>query len=486
MNQLDSNPPIVQSLFNFGLGRLWADYDPARWQAVRLVAYAKVLKELDDNAPEVRAAAVYALGCLVKNRSETNEHAATIDQEICDDLCNKCTKDGSVLVRELDESQPCTEDVRDRARSWRLRRERAKKQLAYLENKNFKEPLERTWILAVDPSVQSELFKENGDEPARFESTNRAKPVQLRYHFFVTILNDPDTLPRQKIVVAFVLATLFHNNYRIAQENLTKKGYVNLCTELLSENQAKDCRLLKLWILIGLGRLWADYDPARWQAVRLVAYAKCKEDVEDFTDRALTLVNPTDWAIFIEQAQQQHAHAEFEVFKSVPCDSLLVAARVPSSPTVVSLSMLRKSIYTTDVLMVRRIAAARKVIERFPSSLHCWSQETGRLVCGGNVRVIRVWDAHYERTALDIAIAVKKGAVTALSGELDHNDLIAAGYRDGVVNVHDIRVPAKESLIMSFHDLSSRIVGVAIRVDSKGNAIVAAGDEGGGICVWEP
>ncbi|KAK6048531.1 hypothetical protein COOONC_13964 [Cooperia oncophora] len=59
-----------------------------------------VLKELDDNAPEVRAAAVYALGCLVKNRSETNEHAATIDQEICDDLCNKCTKDGSVLVRE--------------------------------------------------------------------------------------------------------------------------------------------------------------------------------------------------------------------------------------------------------------------------------------------------------------------------------------------------------------------------------------------------
>ncbi|KAJ1351664.1 hypothetical protein KIN20_007776 [Parelaphostrongylus tenuis] len=146
----------------------------------------------------------------------------------------------------------------------------------------------RTWlafiwakILAVDPSVQLELFKENGDEPARFEPANRSKPVQLRYHFFVTILNDPDTLPRQKIVVAFVLATLFHNNYRIAQENLTKKGYVNLCTELLSENQAKDCRLLKLWILIGLGRLWADYDPARWQAVRLVAYAKVLKELDD-------------------------------------------------------------------------------------------------------------------------------------------------------------------------------------------------------------
>ncbi|KAK6027211.1 hypothetical protein OSTOST_06759 [Ostertagia ostertagi] len=39
---------------------------------------------------------------------------------------------------------------------------------------------------------------------------------------------------------------------------------------------------------------------------------------------------------------------------------------------------------------------------------------------------------------------------------------------------------------MSFHNLSSCVVGVAIRVDSKGTAIVAAGDEDGGICVWDP
>lgn len=43
------------------------------------------------------------------------------------------------------------------------------------------------------------------------------------------------------------------------------------------------------------------------------------------------------------------------------------------------------------------------------------------------MRIIRVWDAHYERTAQDIAIGVKKGAVCSLSGELDRNDLIAAG-----------------------------------------------------------
>uniref|UniRef100_A0A8L8JZU0 Raptor_N domain-containing protein n=1 Tax=Heligmosomoides polygyrus TaxID=6339 RepID=A0A8L8JZU0_HELPZ len=584
----------------------------------------------------------------------------------------------------------------------------------------------RTWlafiwakILAVDPSVQSELFKENGDEPARFEST---KPVQLRYHFFVTILNDPDTLPRQKIVVAFVLATLFHNNYRIAQENLTKKGYVNLCTELLTENQAKDCRLLKLWILIGLGRLWADYDPARWQAVRLVAYAKVLKELDDnapevraaavyalgclvknrseTNEHAATVIEKIcddlcnkctkdgsvlvreellialQWYIIdfeqrfakifwdlsetlsiemIEEAQEDHfdlvrylyeilafrqpgrkssvfkkrqrasdavtgieevnrfaifnqfvhrflfkislfgglarkillvfrerakkqlAYLENKNFKeplertwvallrlsldpvekvpfallyraSTPCDTLLVASRVPTSPTVVSFSMLRKSIYTTDgdqIYITRYEKTHNNIAQKFSCNggnpfnsttslivinemsremLLCgsstgivrvwdlsynihsheiedlpqlvtasnplcdqsrfvsfiwrylsWSQDTGRLVCGGNVRIIRVWDAHYERTAQDIAIGVKKGAVCSLSG-----------YRDGVVNVHDIRVPSKESLIMSFHDLSSRVVGVAIRADYNGKAIVAAADGGGGVCVWEP
>lgn len=42
--------------------------------------------------------------------------------------------------------------------------------------------------------------------------------------------------------------------------------------ELLSDNSLCQCRMLRLWLLIGLGRLWADHDPARWQSIRLVAY----------------------------------------------------------------------------------------------------------------------------------------------------------------------------------------------------------------------
>ncbi|CAJ0602293.1 unnamed protein product [Cylicocyclus nassatus] len=74
----------------------------------------------------------------------------------------------------------------------------------------------------------------------------------------------------------------------------------------------------------------------------------CKEEVEDFTDRALTLVNPTDWAIFVEQGQRQQAHHEFEHFRTTSCDAQLVFTRIPRCAASISLSMLRKCIYSTD------------------------------------------------------------------------------------------------------------------------------------------
>ncbi|GMT33590.1 hypothetical protein PFISCL1PPCAC_24887 [Pristionchus fissidentatus] len=137
-------------------------------------------------------------------------------------------------------------------------------------------------ILAVDPGCQAELFKENGEESRMDSISARTREKkELRYFYFVKMLNDPLTPPRQKVVPAFVLATLFHNNYRTAQEILTEQGYVNLCTELLVDPVSSSSRLFKLWILIGLGRLWADYNNARWQAVRLVAYAKVEAELED-------------------------------------------------------------------------------------------------------------------------------------------------------------------------------------------------------------
>jgi hypothetical protein len=57
---------------------------------------------------------------------------------------------------------------------------------------------------------------------------------------------------------------------------LTQNNYVTICMELLSDAESKQCRMLRLWLLIGMGRLWADCNDARWQAVRLVAYDRVR------------------------------------------------------------------------------------------------------------------------------------------------------------------------------------------------------------------
>uniref|UniRef100_A0A1I7WSS1 WD_REPEATS_REGION domain-containing protein n=1 Tax=Heterorhabditis bacteriophora TaxID=37862 RepID=A0A1I7WSS1_HETBA len=282
-----------------------------------------------------------------------------------------------------------------------------------------------------------------------------------------------------------------------------------------------------------------------------------EDSVDDFTDRVLTLVNPTDWASFVEEGQRQQADVEFDNLRIK-----LVAARVPRQAVSLCFSLLRKCIYSTDgdyVNITRYEKSENQLVRRFAcnggnpfttdktcslivinelsremlmcgsstgviriwdpsfnihshdiedeshmvtashplcdqtrlstdgrnSTLYDWSQGTGRLICGGNVRVVRIWDAHYERTVQDISI-VKKGAATALSGELDTHHLVAIGFRDGSIHVHDTRLPMKESTIMSLHEQSQRIVGVAIRSDGNNRAILAAGSEDGCICVWEP
>ncbi|KAE9421438.1 hypothetical protein Angca_002232, partial [Angiostrongylus cantonensis] len=658
-----------------GLGRLWADYDPARWQAVRLVAYAKVLKELDDNAPEVRAAAVYALGCLVKNRSETNEHAATIDQEICDELCFKCTKDGSVLVREellialqwyiIDFEQRFAKIFWDLSETLDIviisdknedqfehnvvdiaatlgesdatgsscfqtcvlistcgpkfckyfniivlvnfyfngifspiflfmlpnlrgiSRERAIKQLNYLENKNFKGPLERTWLallrLSLDPVEKIARMAQKLVRRVEFvamELQNSATALNekiekvssgVRFMIGSPVTAGTSVLPSEGSVNLNMLSPCNDADFGAPDGDFNHHSSVTKPSSSTLQRPSRQVQQRKLSMPSHFPltprepMLSSEFVP--WcSRIFVQPILDLIHVVEDFTDRALTLVNPTDWTIFVEQGQKQQAHTEFEVFKvsflTVPCDTSLTTTRVPTCPTVVSFSMLRKSIYTTDgdeIFITRYEKTHSSLAQRFlcnggnpfnyvslivinemshemllcgsatgivrvwdlsynihsheiedipqlvtasnplcdqsrlpianhsgPVTLYDWSQDTGRLVCGGNVRVIRVWDAHYERTSQDIAVAVRKGAVSALSGELDHNDLIAAGYRDGVLNIHDIRVSGKESPVMSFHDLAARIVGVAIRVNSKGTAIVAAADETGGVCVWEP
>ena len=54
---------------------------------------------LGSPSPEVRAAAVFALGTFLNSRSERTEHANSLDQTVATKLLQKMLDDGSPLVR---------------------------------------------------------------------------------------------------------------------------------------------------------------------------------------------------------------------------------------------------------------------------------------------------------------------------------------------------------------------------------------------------
>lgn len=83
------------------LGLTWADFSAARWCGVRDSAHEKMYSLLEDPYPEVRAAAVFALGTYLNPGTERTEHANAIDHSIVMTIITKlCSDECSPLVRQ--------------------------------------------------------------------------------------------------------------------------------------------------------------------------------------------------------------------------------------------------------------------------------------------------------------------------------------------------------------------------------------------------
>ena len=57
------------------LGRVWDNYEQGRWRGARDNAPEKLFELLKDEVPEVRSAAVFALGTFVNSCEVRTEHA---------------------------------------------------------------------------------------------------------------------------------------------------------------------------------------------------------------------------------------------------------------------------------------------------------------------------------------------------------------------------------------------------------------------------
>jgi regulator-associated protein of mTOR len=106
-------------------------------------------------------------------------------------------------------------------------------------------------ILAVDPSCQSDLVKDNG------------------FKYFVQVLGDHTMQYEYRTMAAFALSTVV-NKCTAGQERCLQSGVVSLCMEQLEEPNP----VLRQWLAICLGRLWQNYDTARWYGARDNAHEK--------------------------------------------------------------------------------------------------------------------------------------------------------------------------------------------------------------------
>ncbi|XP_037936501.1 regulatory-associated protein of mTOR [Teleopsis dalmanni] len=100
LEQLNDDSWLLRQWLAICLGMLWQNFEKARWSGVRDLAHEKLYALLKDAIPEVRAAAVFALGTFISSVTDRSEdHANNIDRIIAITLLETVGEDMSPLVR---------------------------------------------------------------------------------------------------------------------------------------------------------------------------------------------------------------------------------------------------------------------------------------------------------------------------------------------------------------------------------------------------
>lgn len=111
-----------------------------------------------------------------------------------------------------------------------------------------------------------------------------------------------------------------------------------------------------------------------------------------------------------------------------------------------------------------------------------WQQVTGRLLAGGDSRVLRVWDAHRELCLCDIPTRASS-CVTSLSSEVDVGHIFVAGFGDGTVGVYDMRNPPESTLVRLWEEHQTWVNRVQLQ--RRGNRELVSCSVDGEVRLWD-
>ena len=111
-----------------------------------------------------------------------------------------------------------------------------------------------------------------------------------------------------------------------------------------------------------------------------------------------------------------------------------------------------------------------------------WQQSRGALLTGGDVRVIRIWDAPREICAMDIP-SRSQSPVTSLTSDQVAGDIIVAGFGDGALRVFDRRIEPRKSLVKTWRKHDSWIVKT--HMQRGGARELVSGSSDGMVSLWD-
>uniref|UniRef100_A0A2K6KJI5 Regulatory associated protein of MTOR complex 1 n=1 Tax=Rhinopithecus bieti TaxID=61621 RepID=A0A2K6KJI5_RHIBE len=89
------------------------------------------------------------------------------------------------------------------------------------------------------------------------------------HKYFLSVLADPYMPAEHRTMTAFILAVIV-NSYNTGQEACLQGNLIAICLEQLNDPHP----LLRQWVAICLGRIWQNFDSARWCGVRDSAHEK--------------------------------------------------------------------------------------------------------------------------------------------------------------------------------------------------------------------
>lgn len=111
-----------------------------------------------------------------------------------------------------------------------------------------------------------------------------------------------------------------------------------------------------------------------------------------------------------------------------------------------------------------------------------WQQSRGTLLVGGDIPIIRVWDAAREQ-ASDYLPVRTASRLTSLTSDQVTGNLVIAGFQDGSVHVYDRRLPKQQSHIRHWSGHNAPIINA--RMQRGGPREVMTGSSDGLVCLWD-